>query len=69
MRSRRLERRAHRRRAPAPSYVDAQLVEAFELVDRRWVLLGSHDESSVARIAPFAEIEIVVRRLFLPRGT
>ena len=49
--------------------VDARTLEAFALEGGRWVLLGNHDEHALARIAPFAEIELPVGRLFLPRPT
>lgn len=47
--------------------VDARALEAFELHDGRWVLAGSYGDDAAARIAPFAEIELPVGRLFLPR--
>lgn len=46
--------------------VDARTLEAFELVDHRWVLLGSYDETAIVAIPPFAEIELAIDRLFLP---
>lgn len=46
---------------------EARLLEAFELRDGRWSLVGTYDDSSVARIEPFAAIELPVGRLFLPR--
>ncbi|MEM1031815.1 MAG: Uma2 family endonuclease [Myxococcota bacterium] len=48
--------------------VDARALEAFELDQGRWVLVGNHDEAAVVRIAPFDAIEIAVGRLFLPNG-
>jgi Uma2 family endonuclease len=58
-------------RAGVPHYwivdVDARTLEAFALEAGRWVLLGNHDESSVARIAPFVAVELAIGRLFLPR--
>lgn len=47
--------------------VDARTLEAFELTDGRWLLVGAHDETRVARIPPFAEAELPIARLFLPR--
>jgi Uma2 family endonuclease len=49
--------------------VDAQarLLEAFELTGKRWMLGGSYGDDDVARIAPFADIELPVGRLFLPQ--
>jgi Uma2 family endonuclease len=47
--------------------VDARTLEAFELQAQRWVLAGSYGDDAVARVAPFAEIELPVGRLFLPR--
>lgn len=46
--------------------VDARTLEAFELVDARWVLAGSYDDTTVARIAPFDAVELTIQRLFLP---
>lgn len=42
-------------------------LEAFQLVNERWSLLGSYDGTSTARIAPFDAIEIELSRLFAPR--
>jgi Uma2 family endonuclease len=47
--------------------VDARTLEAFELVDRRWVLAGSYGDDAVTRVPPFAEVELPVGRIFLPR--
>jgi Uma2 family endonuclease len=47
--------------------VDARTLEAFELVEQRWVLAGSYDEDALVRVAPFVEVELPVGRLFLPR--
>jgi Uma2 family endonuclease len=47
--------------------VEARTLEAFALEGGRWVLLGNYDEHALARIDPFAEIELPVGRLFLPR--
>jgi len=46
--------------------VDARTLESFELVDGRWVLAGSYDDTTTARIAPFDGVELSVDRLFLP---
>jgi Uma2 family endonuclease len=46
---------------------DARTLEAFELAEGRWTLLGAWDEAAVARIPPFADIELPIGRLFLPR--
>lgn len=47
--------------------VDARTLEAFELVNGRWLLVGTYGDDATARIPPFAEIELPVGRLFLPR--
>jgi Uma2 family endonuclease len=47
--------------------VNARVLEAFELIDQRWVLLGTYGDDDLARIAPFLEIELPVGRLFLPK--
>jgi Uma2 family endonuclease len=44
----------------------ARTLEAFALVDGRWVDAGAFDESAVARIPPFEAVELPVGRLFLP---
>ena len=46
---------------------DARTLEALELRAGEWLERGAFDDSSKARIPPFAEIEIEVGRLFLPR--
>ncbi len=46
---------------------DSRTLEALELESGRWVELGAWDDQATVRIAPFAEIEIEVGRLFLPR--
>lgn len=47
--------------------VDAHTLEAFELLDRRWVLNGTYGDEAVVRIPPFELIELAVGRLFLPK--
>jgi hypothetical protein len=49
--------------------VDAEerTLEAFALSEEKWVLLGAYDETATARIESFAEVELAVGRLFLPR--
>jgi Uma2 family endonuclease len=47
--------------------VEARVLEAFELREGRWLLSGTYDDSALARIEPFAAIELPVGRLFLPR--
>jgi Uma2 family endonuclease len=47
--------------------VDAHTLEAFELVDQRWVLAGTYGDDALERIAPFEQIELAVGRLFLPK--
>jgi Uma2 family endonuclease len=47
--------------------VDARILEAFELIDGRWALTGTYGEDASVRIAPFAEVELPVGGLFLPR--
>jgi Uma2 family endonuclease len=46
--------------------VDARTLEAFELSDGRWMLVDSYDDTAVARIRPFDEVELTIQRLFLP---
>jgi Uma2 family endonuclease len=46
---------------------DTRTLEAFELVDQRWVLLGTYGDGAVVRIAPFELIELSVGRLFMPK--
>lgn len=46
--------------------VDARLLEAFELIDGRWTVLGSYEEKAVVRIPPFEAVELAIGRLFLP---
>jgi Uma2 family endonuclease len=46
---------------------DARTLEALVLEGEHWKEVGAWDEDAVARIAPFAEIELEVGRLFLPR--
>ena len=47
---------------------DARTLEAYSLVDERWVDAGAFDESAVARIPPFEAVELPIGRLFLPRS-
>jgi Uma2 family endonuclease len=49
--------------------VDARTVEAFELVDHRWVLLGSYDDTATVAIPPFTDVELSIDRLFLPAAS
>jgi Uma2 family endonuclease len=46
----------------------ARTVEALSLEGGHWVDAGSFDETALARIAPFEEIELPIGRLFLPRS-
>lgn len=46
---------------------DARTLEAFELSHERWLLVGTYGDDAVARVPPFAEIELPIGRLFLPR--
>ena len=46
---------------------EARTLEALELHEGRWLEVGSFDESAVARIAPFEEVELSIGRLFLPK--
>ena len=46
---------------------EARTLEALELQGERWVELGAWDDTASARIAPFAELELPIGRLFLPR--
>jgi len=45
---------------------DARTLTALELRDGSWVELGVFDDTMSARIAPFAEVELPLGRLFLP---
>lgn len=56
-------------RVPFYWIVDPELrmLEAFQLDGDRWTEAGTYDETSVARIAPFEEVELEVGRLFLPK--
>lgn len=45
---------------------EAHTLEALRLDDGAWTITGSFDDSAVARIAPFEEVELEVGRLFLP---
>jgi len=45
----------------------ARVLEAFELRDSRWTLIGAYGSKAVVRIPPFEAIELDVGRLFLPR--
>jgi len=48
----------------------ARTVEAlrFDAAANAWVEVGSYDDASLARIAPFEAIELEVGRLFPPKG-
>jgi Uma2 family endonuclease len=46
---------------------EARTLEALELDGGRWVEVGAWDESARVRIPPFAELELELGRLFLPR--
>jgi Uma2 family endonuclease len=48
---------------------EARTLEAFSLENGRWVDVGSFDETSTARIAPFEAVELPVGRIFLPRSS
>lgn len=43
-------------------------LEAFQLHNGRWMLVGTYREEHSARIAPFEEVELHIGRLFLPRA-
>lgn len=47
--------------------VDARTLEAFVLESGRWLLAGTYTDGDAARVAPFAEVELDIGRLFLPR--
>ena len=49
--------------------VDARTVEAFGLIEGRWMISGNYDHHARARIPPFEEVELEIGRLFLPRGS
>jgi Uma2 family endonuclease len=46
---------------------NARTLEAFELVERRWLLVGTYEGDVVARVPPFEAVELPIGRLFLPR--
>ena len=46
---------------------EARTLEALELNAGRWLEIGAWDEDAAVRISPFAELELEVGRLFLPR--
>ena len=46
--------------------VHQRTLEAFELVDGRWLLCGNFDDRATARIPPFLAVELPIGRLFLP---
>ena len=46
---------------------EVRVLEALELREGRWLEIGAYGEADRARIAPFADVEIEVGRLFLPR--
>ena len=48
--------------------VDARTLEVFELVEQRWLLVGTYGEDAVVRIPPFEAIELAVGRIFMPKG-
>jgi len=48
--------------------VDAHTLEVFELVEQRWLLVGTFGEDAVVRVPPFDAIELAVGRLFMPKG-
>lgn len=45
---------------------EARTLEAFELSEGRWLLLGAWGEDRAVRVPPFEAIELPVGRLFLP---
>lgn len=47
--------------------VDSRTLEAFELHEGRWVLVGAFADGDSARIPPFEKVELQLARLFLPR--
>jgi Uma2 family endonuclease len=47
--------------------VDAHTLEVFELVNQRWLLVGTYGDDAVARIPPFEQIELAVGRIFIPK--
>jgi len=46
---------------------EARTLDALALDGGRWVDAGSFDETSIARIPPFEDVELPVGRIFLPR--
>lgn len=50
---------------------EARTLEALRLdpIEKRWVDVGSYDDASIARIAPFEAIEIEVKSFFPPLKT
>ena len=47
---------------------DTRTLEAFELVEGRWTVLGAYDDSATVRVPPFEAVELPIGRLFLPRS-
>lgn len=45
-----------------------RVLEAFKHVDGFWLRLGSYDDTAVARVAPFEDVELEVALLFPPAG-
>jgi Uma2 family endonuclease len=48
--------------------VEARTLEAFELTDKGWLLIGTYGDDATVRIAPFEQVELAVGRIFLPAG-
>jgi Uma2 family endonuclease len=46
---------------------DTRTLEAFELLDGRWTVVGAYDDSAAVRVPPFEAVELPIGRLFLPR--
>ncbi len=46
---------------------DSRTLEVLELKGDRWLEVGAYDDSAVARIPPFDDVELAIGRLFLPR--
>ena len=46
---------------------DSRTLEVLELKGDRWLEVGAYDDTAVARIPPFDDVELAIGRLFLPR--
>ncbi len=45
--------------------VDAHTLELFELMEQRWLLVGTYGEDALVRVPPFDAIELAIGRIFM----